>query len=85
MKYQTCHNKKYLNADNDEVKITAKEQEGMLRTKSQKLCGPHKQIKCSNKNNIRSSGLLWSAYWQLFTDTSGQSISPIFKGQAVLK
>jgi hypothetical protein len=72
MKNQIYLNKKYLNSDNDEVKIAAKEQEERLRTRSEKLCDPYKQIKCSNENNKRSSGLLWSACWQLFTDISGR-------------
>jgi len=33
--------------------------------------------------DIRSSDMLCSADWQLFTDVSGQTIGPIFRDQAV--
>jgi hypothetical protein len=33
--------------------------------------------------DLRSPAMLWSVDWSLITDDSGQSIGPIFKGQAV--
>jgi hypothetical protein len=35
--------------------------------------------------DFRSSAILRSEDWKLFTDVSGQPISPIFKGQAAQK
>jgi len=81
MKYQTRHNKKYLNSNNDEVKIAAKEQEGRLRTRSQKLCGPHKQI-----NNQQS--LFWIVMERILEVVYrhfGKAKGHIFNCQAVLK
>jgi hypothetical protein len=33
--------------------------------------------------DLRSSGILRSVVWRLFTDVSGQAINSIFKGQEV--
>jgi hypothetical protein len=34
-------------------------------------------------SNLRSSGILRSVVWYLFSDVSGQRIDPLFKGQEV--
>jgi hypothetical protein len=33
--------------------------------------------------DLRSSGMLCSVDWQLFTDVSGQPVGPMCKGQAI--
>ena len=33
--------------------------------------------------DLRSSGMLRSVFWQLFTDVSGQPVAPINRGEAV--
>jgi len=38
-----------------------------------------------NRRDLRSSAILRSLQWQLFTDVSGQAIGPTFKGQELKK